>query len=1300
MYGYRDKESSLSSLPTKDSAEHFRLLVEGIQDYAIFMLDCHGNVLTWNAGAEQIKGYAAPEILGQHFSCFYRPSEVAQGIPQQHLRQAVQAGRNEDNDWRVRKDGSLFWANCVLTALYDETGQLQGFAKVTRDITQRHYTEQRVVENERLLSQLIVAANDAILLADEQQQILLFNPAAERLFRCSAISALGQPLERFIPERFRTVHRAHFHTLTRSNGHHRKVGKLWVTYAVRADGEEVPVEASLAQIEVGGRQFFMVISRDISQRIQNEAALRDRLAFQEQLARLVAMLPGALCTFARRPNGSYEMPYASPAVEEIYGLDPHLILADASLLFRLIHPDDAALICGAMEEAARDHSLWSAEYRVQHPQKGEIWVEAVATPEVEPDGTIFWHSFMQDITVRKQNEAALHASEQSFRDLADAMPHIVFVTNPQGKFLYMSRHAREILIPIIHGQWLVIFHPEDRALVASHWQQALSTGQPFELEHRVQMAWGEYRWFLGRTVPIRNDAGMIIKWYGTATDIHDQKIAEAAVREAKRTTEKHLARMQTVMATILDGLIVTDATGKILEMNQTALQRYGFKDIVEAHAQAEALNLEFALYTASGEPIPPTMWPLRRVLQGEVLAAQEVFIRRTSTGQESMMSISGAPVRGADGAIELAVLTYHDVTERRRAETELRRTTELLRAVTDGTTDAVFVKDRQGRYLLFNPAAAQFVGRSANEALGRDDSELFSLESARRIKERDQWVMNAGQAIMTEDQLTAAGVTRTYFSTKAPYRDEQGNIIGVIGVSRDVTARKQAEDALQASEKRLHLALLAAQLGAWEWEREQGVIFCSPQCYAIFGVERFDDALDSFVRLIHPDDFERVLAALGDAMTKKQVYTVEFRIVLTNGEIRWISTLGQGTYDEAGNLVRVIGTVQDITQRVQLEEQLRQSQKMEAVGRLAGGVAHDFNNLLTVINGYSDLLLTKLSPDDRNRNFVANIQHAGERAAALTRQLLAFSRKQLLNPRIINLNEVIADIETMLTRLIGEDILLTTVLSPTASSVKVDPHQIEQVVINLAVNARDAMPQGGRLTIETCDVELDEAYSRLYPECKAGRYVQLTVIDTGCGMSADVKAHIFEPFFTTKSVGKGTGLGLATVFGIIKQSDGHITVHSEVNVGSCFTIYLPVVAPSSGPMPPTLESAPVLHGTETILLVEDEDAVRQIAKLALEMHGYQVLEASNGRQALALFEQHLGPLHLLVTDVIMPEMSGRQLAQQLQHRLASLKILFMSGYIEDVILQQEIMTFKDAFLHKPFSPLALTKKVYDVLRKC
>jgi PAS domain S-box-containing protein len=518
----------------------------------------------------------------------------------------------------------------------------------------------------------------------------------------------------------------------------------------------------------------------------------------------------------------------------------------------------------------------------------------------------------------------------------------------------------------------------------------------------------------------------------------------------------------------------------------------------------------------------------------------------------------------------------------------------------------------------------------------------------------------------------------------------------------EIAERKLAEEALRDSESRYRHLFESNPFPMWVFDQET-LRFLAVNDSAVrhYGYS-MDEFLSMTIKDIRPsEDVPVLLEFMGTSPPspnessawrhqKKDGTTIEVEITSSP-----LSFAGQ-----AAKLVLAI----DVTARKkaetslrELEDQLRQSQKLEAIGQLAGGVAHDFNNLLTAISGHSDMCLRRLAPEDPIFRRIEQIKKAGDRAAALTRQLLAFSRKQILQPKVLQLNDIVVDMNKMLRRLIGEDIDLMMGLGVDLGHVKADPNQIEQVLMNLAVNARDAMPKGGKLTIETSNVQVGEEFASHHISVPRGDYVLLAVSDTGSGMDAATQARIFEPFFTTKEVGKGTGLGLATVYGIVKQSGGTVWVYSEVGHGTTFKIYLPSVRRSERALPLSQPEQELTQGSETILLVEDEEVVRDMASEILRETGYQVLEASNGKKAIELSSRYSGEIHLMLTDVVMPQMSGRELAEQLLTKRPEMNVLFMSGYTDDAIVHHGVLDEGTAFIAKPFSPEALTHKVRETI---
>lgn len=479
-------------------------------------------------------------------------------------------------------------------------------------------------------------------------------------------------------------------------------------------------------------------------------------------------------------------------------------------------------------------------------------------------------------------------------------------------------------------------------------------------------------------------------------------------------------------------------------------------------------------------------------------------------------------------------------------------------------------------------------------------------------------------------------------------------------------------------------------------QHDDPIIYASPGFERITGYSE-QEVLGRNCRFLQGEGTTPEAATvIQEAIREGRECSVEILNYRKDGTEFWNALFVTPVRDEDHRLAYFVCVQADVTDRRALEHAFHQSQKMEAVGKLAGGIAHDFNNLLTIICGQSEILISKLESKDPLRESANAISEAGNLAASLTRQLLAFSRKAVLETKVVDLNEVMRETEKMLRRLIGEDILLTAVLDPQISRVKVDPRQMDQVLINLSVNARDAMPRGGKLTFETKNVELDEHHAHQHTDVPAGSYVVLAVSDSGCGMTAEVKSHIFEPFFTTKAAGKGTGLGLAVVHGIVTQSGGHIEVFSELNRGTTFKLYFPAVEEKVTNAEP-VAAVGDLRGNETVLLVEDEDGVRNLALLVLRSRGYKVLAAGDGLEALRTIEQHPGPIDLLLTDVVMPGMGGVELAATLRPRFPHMGVLFSSGYTDNTVVRHGIVEDGVGFLQKPYSAQSLASKVRQQL---
>jgi two-component system, cell cycle sensor histidine kinase and response regulator CckA len=506
---------------------------------------------------------------------------------------------------------------------------------------------------------------------------------------------------------------------------------------------------------------------------------------------------------------------------------------------------------------------------------------------------------------------------------------------------------------------------------------------------------------------------------------------------------------------------------------------------------------------------------------------------------------------------------------------------------------------------------------------------------------------------------------------------------------------RQAEDALRESEARFRSLSAASPIGVFQSDNEGQITYANPRALQIFSLSEPDALGHGWLGRIHGDDVDAVVAGWGAALRAGEEYAHEYRLVAPDGTIRWVHCTSAPLRID-GVSAGAVGTVEDVTVRKELEAQLRQAQKMEAVGQLAGGVAHDFNNLLTVIIANAGLALETIAAGHSPEDELQEILRASERAASLTRQLLAFSRKQVLQPCLLDLDQVIIGIAPMLERLIGEDIEVVTSIAPDLGIMRADPGQLEQVLVNLAVNARDAMPDGGVLSLRAENLDVRPGERSAPDRVPVGRYVLLTVADTGCGMSPEVRDRVFEPFFTTKALGKGTGLGLSTVYGIVEQSGGMIWVDTTPGHGSAFSMCFPMVAECQAAAVNEDAAGATPRGAETVLVVEDETGVRLLARKILERQGYVVIDAANGNEALALAASHRGPIELLITDMVMPDLNGRDLSKRLLAIYPALRVIYMSGYTDDEIIRRGLEA-NNRFVEKPFTVETLACAVRSAL---
>ncbi len=977
---------------------------------------------------------------------------------------------------------------------------------------------------------------------------------------------------------------------------------------------------------------------------------------------------------------------ANPMAERLSGFShAELLQMKATYLFRSEAQGGLLRLRHAFRKTGIFHS--QEGFFLRHRQE-HVWVPVNLTitrlhARPQPLGLIT----ARDIRERREAAVRVERAEAELRRVLGAVTDCLW----SAEFDAAGRWGHCYYSPVVEAivgrppaafargpeAWAAVVYPEDRPL----WDQMvlrLRSGQAAQEdgEYRVVRPDGTVRWVRESVTASLDPANRLARLHGVVTDITERRQAEEMLRHQAQVIDQ-----------IHDAVISTDLQGYVTSWNKGAERLYGYRADEMLGRHVSLLSREQDRATLGRDLFVP-------LLERGSLEIERPKLKKS--GEEIYVHLSLSVLRGSDGTPRGLIGYSIDITERQRAEASLRNSEALYHSLVENLPQNVFRKDRAGRFTFANQRFAALLGLPAAEILGKTDFDFFPAELAEKYRQDDQRVLDTGTALQTVEEHEPPGGPHLFVEVvKTPVHDAQRQIIGTQGIFWDITGRVQTEQALRRSEERYRRFFEEDLSGAFIATPSGKLLACNPAFTRILGFDSLAEAMNQPLASLYADAgaYDAFMSLLRREQ-KLELYETDLR----RHDGRTVHAIANvvGLFDHDGKLIEIKGYIFDNTERKRLEEQFRQSQKMEAVGRLAGGVAHDFNNLLTVITGYSEILLGRIPETEPLQPMVLEIQRAAERAAGLTRQLLAFSRKQILAPVDLDLNVVVADLEAMVRRLIGEDIALVTLRDPRLERVTADRGQIEQVLMNLVVNARDAMPQGGELTIETRNVTVEAGQFPSDADLPPGPYAMLAVRDTGCGMDEETRARLFEPFFTTKEVGKGTGLGLATAYGIVKQSRGHIEVESAPGRGTTFTLYLPR---TGGPVPPpeTVSANGIPRGTETVLLVEDEDAVRQLSRQLLELVGYHVLEARNGPEALQVCEQNGAKIDLVVTDVVMPHMSGRQLADQLSPRYPGLRVLYLSGYTDEAISHHGVLDREVDFLSKPFTLDGLARKVREVL---
>ncbi len=1278
--------------PLRLESKQFDALLENLPA-ATFRVDPQGLVAYANPAAERLLGLTRSTFEGRRYDQppveVTRPDGAPLDFADSPVPRALRGEKVEAFEAALRLPGEdearIFCFDA--SPIREPDGGVAGALVTAREITAEHKAKQALKSSQRRLDSVLNNTTMAVFVMDERQQCIYANAAAEKLTGYAFSEMQGRPLHN-------VIHHTH------PDGRAYPLEECPIDRAfpenfqvqgeevfVHKDGSFYPVAFTASPIrdEASNTIGTVIEARSVAEERLREAQLTESEARFRNMADHAPMM-----MWVTEADGACS--YLNRAWYEFTGQTPETGLGFGWL--DAVHEDDREWSGQTFLAANEKREAFRLEYRLRRRDGTYRWALDAASPRFAPDGAFLGYiGSVIDIDERHEAETRVRESEARLQALMNVAPSFMWYGGPDGSIKHLNERWYEYTgqetEQALGAGWADAVHPDDRAEAGAKWAAAVASGASYEVELRYRRRDGEHRWYVARAEPLRDASGEVTGWFGASTDIHDLKVTDEVLRE---TEERYRLALLATQDAIWDW------------------------DLVKNHVLWNE-----ALQTAHGHDLstvePTGQWwiehihpddrarvdtSIHAVIDGDGSTWAEEYRFLRADGTYADILDRGRVIRDAQGKAVRMIGAMLDLTEQKRQQAALRESEATLRSLTEAMPNMAWITRPDGSVEWFNARWYEYTGSPAGADLGHAWADYLHPQDRDQALEKWLAAATAGVPFENEHRFRAAdGSYRWFLARGTPIAGSDGQVTRWFGTCTDIQELVEARNLLSRSREQLEREVeeRTRELDRILSVSEDLFVVCGPDGRFVSANPAWAKALGqepeklvgrAFRDLVEPDDAERFSNAMAALAQGGGAQEVDLRLKRNGGGFRWY------TWSWIAEGEAIYGSGRDVTERNQLEAQLRQAQKMETVGKLTGGVAHDFNNLLQVISGNLQLLTKDVAGNPRAETRVQNALAGVSRGSKLASQLLAFGRRQPLEPKVVNVGRLVAGLEDMLRRTLGDAIDVETVISGGLWNTVVDPAQVENALLNLAINARDAMDGVGKLTIEAGNAYLDDAYARAHAEVTPGQYVVVAVTDTGCGMTPDILAQVFEPFFSTKPEGKGTGLGLSMVYGFVKQSGGHVKIYSEPGQGTTVKLYLPRSTAKEDVLV-AADTGPVKGGAETILVAEDDEEVRATAVEMLTELGYKVLKAKDAASALSIIESGI-QIDLLFTDVVMPgELRSPELARRAKERLPNIAVLFTSGYTENAIVHGGRLDPGVELLGKPYTQEALARKIRHVL---